>query len=1018
MAKWKIEYFDEDTNEFVEFSGYNHNEVYEELTDTAQPHLYFYLFNTAENRALLQQDLIVAAYFDNVLQFTGILQGGDVEDRPGKIKFVVYDDFLLTLDQAESFTGAYEKPANIIISAILSGSGYTCHASTPTTVIPVVFYHANRLDAIRFMQKALACDVWHSGTTAYFGTQGGTTHTPTTITFSRRGIDRSKQATKVEVRGTDVTGFHILGVAGTGTKVKTFNEEQMTDEVTLNAIAAKKLAELTSDSSGLPVSVLMSEGKAYELGDSVTIVNDRYLLNGTYRIMQMTKTKFKCNMQLDKARKTAAATVDELKGWEQKGIYTPGSEAWVICLQGLVGLFHLAEGTGTLAKNSCPSWAVPAVVDGSIQNCNWEDGPVTKMLTFNGTNAAVTLGDASKTGINLSGKCSFGGWFSPSANDSTKRYVCHKDSQFALSYKVSTGVLTAEINISGVLRTYNSDADLIKVGGRCFAMITYDGTTVSMYYNGWIHKSWTQAGLVDSQTTNTVYLGVFLKGVLAEVMLWSRALVDQEVLELYFFPLFRVSGGGSTSGWYCGVSVSNDQHGTTDPSGVTVVPKGQTLTVTATRINQATFLCWRYDSVDFYSTDNPVTIPAEADGSKHTLIAIFQPPIAIGLPTVCTLAALPHTEIASPELAPIATIAYTGIASPTLASIATIAAASIVGYKWIVNVVNDGKGTFDSSGNVLVDADATETSAIDPLGGTLSYTSIKALHPSASASISAVVQSFKGCGGKLYAAAFKIKKYGAPVGNLRAALYAHTGTFGTSSVPTGALIEDSTDVAMAGIPTDDFYWTFFTFADTTTMTAGTHYTIVLYAKSVTTLNTTNYLQIYDVITSSTTHEGNYSQYASSAWSATATTDLLFAVISGNAGTTLAVVATPAFANGYVFQRAAISPLLFDGVGVGTVAGSGLTASYTIPEQLALTRHTLVNTCIKGWGATSSQASPTGYYAATSGTGVSYTAQGSAGSGYHWHLWLDGTIDLGHSPKTVSAQTDGTIHVITQVATPN
>ena len=42
----------------------------------------------------------------------------------------------------------------------------------------------------------------------------------------------------------------------------------------------------------------------------------------------MTKTKFKCNMQLDRARKTIAATVDELKGWEKKGIYIPGSEAW------------------------------------------------------------------------------------------------------------------------------------------------------------------------------------------------------------------------------------------------------------------------------------------------------------------------------------------------------------------------------------------------------------------------------------------------------------------------------------------------------------------------------------------------------------------------------------------------------------------------------------------------------------------------------------------------------------------
>ena len=186
---------------------------------------------------------------------------------------VVYDDLIITLDQASSITGAYEKPAEEIIADILSGTGYSADSSTPTTIVPVIFYHANRLDAIKFMQKALACDVWHNGTTVYFGTKGsGVTHTPTTIALSKRGIDRSKgQFTKVKIRGTDDTGFHILGVAGTGTKVWKGNEDQMTDETTLNAIAAKKLAELATDSSGMPVSVLMTEGKDYSLGESVAV---------------------------------------------------------------------------------------------------------------------------------------------------------------------------------------------------------------------------------------------------------------------------------------------------------------------------------------------------------------------------------------------------------------------------------------------------------------------------------------------------------------------------------------------------------------------------------------------------------------------------------------------------------------------------------------------------------------------------------------------------------------------------
>jgi hypothetical protein len=546
MARWSIEYYDDVAEDFVEFTGYNLNEIYEELSENGEPHLYFYLFNTAANRALLQQDLLINAYYDDVLQFTGILQGGDIEDRPGKIKMVVYDDFIITLDQASSFTGAYEKPAKDIIDAILAGTGYSAHSSTPTTIIPVVFYHTNRLDAIKFMQKALACDVWHDGTAVYFGAKGaGVTNTPTTIALSKRGIDRSKgQFTKVEIRGTDVTGFHILGVAGSGTKVWKGNEDQMTDAATLNAIAAKKLAELATDSSGMPVSVLMAEGKDYSLGESVAVYDARYLLDGTYRIMQMTKTKFKCSMQLDRARKTIAATVDELKGWEKKGIYTPGSEAWVINLQGLVGLFHLNEGEGAVAKNRAP---IDEPIDGAITDGAWQDGPITKMLTLNGASANISLGAASQAGINLTSKLSFGAWFSPSANDSTKRFVCHKDGQFALYYHVNTGVLGCDVVTGTGIHSYSSDAGLIKVGGRIFAMITYDQAKVRMYYNGWLHKEWSLTG-APSSSANTVYLGVFLKGVLAEVMLWSRALVDQEVLELYFFPLLRVVSGGGGHG--------------------------------------------------------------------------------------------------------------------------------------------------------------------------------------------------------------------------------------------------------------------------------------------------------------------------------------------------------------------------------------------------------------------------------------------------------------------------------------
>ena len=76
-------------------------------------------------------------------------------------------------------------------------------------------------------------------------------------------------------------------------------------------------------------------------------------------------------------------------------------------------------------KTSRPS-TLMSPIDGTISGCSWEDGPITKMLTFNGTTAVVDLGSDSQAGINFTDKLSVGAWFSPSANDSTLRRVVNK----------------------------------------------------------------------------------------------------------------------------------------------------------------------------------------------------------------------------------------------------------------------------------------------------------------------------------------------------------------------------------------------------------------------------------------------------------------------------------------------------------------------------------------------------------------------------------------------------------------
>jgi hypothetical protein len=541
MGLWVIEYWDTGMSTFIPFQA-TWDQTNEELDGDC--YATFYLANTVENRALIQQDLLVAVWFDDTLVFSGTLSGGDLGSK--RIKAVIYDTVMLTLDEAEPISGVYDqKAASIITSAIISGTGITL-GDCPSTPVSVVFYNANRLDCFKFLADALNLDLYStSGTSINLATKGdGVVWTPSSISVSNRGLDRSKQRTKVIVRGVDCWGYHILGVAGTGTKVKTFSNNTVTDEATLNGIAAKKLAELNTDSSGAPISVLITDGKGYLVGDSVAVANDQYLLNGTYRIKQLNKTRTQVKMQLDKFRKSLDRSIEELRSWEDQGIYLPGSTSWSLNLQGLVGLYHLNEGTGVVAKDASPR---DTPVDGNIVNGAWADGPVTKTLELAG---AGYIDCGATIDFNASTKFSVGAWFSPSANDGTKRFVAHKDGQFALFYRVNTGVVGFDfVDASNVIHTFSSDAGIATVGARLFFMVTYDGTHLKMYVNGKLHKTFDQTGTPHS-SLNKMYVGMFLKGVIAEAMFWQRCLVAQEVLELYFFPLLRcVKKGGSGSGF-------------------------------------------------------------------------------------------------------------------------------------------------------------------------------------------------------------------------------------------------------------------------------------------------------------------------------------------------------------------------------------------------------------------------------------------------------------------------------------
>ena len=135
------------------------------------------------------------------------------------------------------------------------------------------------------------------------------------------------------------------------------------------------------------------------------------------------------------------------------------------------------------------------------------------------------------------------------------------------------------------------------------------------------------------------------------------------------------------------------------------------------------------------------------------------------------------------------------------------------------------------------------------------------------------------------------------------------------------------------------------------------------------------------------------------------------------GATLAVTSTSDTANGYV--QASATPFSLDDATFhhGTVDAAG-TGSYTVPAQTDNTWHQLKGSFSVGWGSFGTTCTPTGYSYNVSAATRTYTAVGDAGAGNHWHIWLDGATDLGHSPAVVPAQADGSYHAVTQVATPD
>jgi hypothetical protein len=162
---------------------------------------------------------------------------------------------------------------------------------------------------------------------------------------------------------------------------------------------------------------------------------------------------------------------------------------------------------------------------------------------------------------------------------------------------------------------------------------------------------------------------------------------------------------------------------------------------------------------------------------------------------------------------------------------------------------------------------------------------VSSTHDLNSANLFGVGQSFTGDGQTLDTAQFYCKKTGSPTGNAVAKVYAHSGTFGTSSIPTGSALAASANFDVSTL-TGSMALTTFSFSggNRISLTNGTKYVVTI---EYTGGNSSNNVNVgFD--SNSPTHGGNdaYS-YDLSAWTAQSAWDVIFYVygVAGGGGGT-------------------------------------------------------------------------------------------------------------------------------------
>ena len=164
----------------------------------------------------------------------------------------------------------------------------------------------------------------------------------------------------------------------------------------------------------------------------------------------------------------------------------------------------------------------------------WINGVIAGTKVLQLTQGQIDCG----LGFNVGGSTTFtvGMWFSP--YDASRGFLIGQAGQYCLQLGANK-TISFQVQTSSLATCTTPDNSVVE-NGRNFVMAVYDGSAIYIYVNGALAAKVDQTGAVASGVGDVLVGPIPFSGVVAEIMLWTRALSAQEIQELYFQPLWRV----------------------------------------------------------------------------------------------------------------------------------------------------------------------------------------------------------------------------------------------------------------------------------------------------------------------------------------------------------------------------------------------------------------------------------------------------------------------------------------------